>query len=72
MPKDTWTMHLAAVIIVTLACIASILWLALESKPVPEVFTYIATGGGTYLLGVWASDKHGNTGSINDPNEPPK
>lgn len=64
-------MHLAAVIIVTLACIASILWLALDSKPVPEVFTYIATGGGTYLLGVWASDKH-TTSSTNDPNEPPK
>lgn len=61
MPKDGWQVHLAAVVLITIACLASILWLSLTNHPIPDVFTYVSTGGATYLLGTYTATKYNDT-----------
>lgn len=52
-------MHLAAVLALTIVCIAAMLWLSILGRPIPDAFPGIATGGAFYLIGTQTANKWG-------------
>ena len=46
-----YKVHLAAVLMLTIAAIIGVIWLAVLNHPIPDVLTVAASGGTFYLIG---------------------
>lgn len=60
-----WTVHLAAVFLLTVFALTAILILSTEGRTVPDIFTVISSGGAAYLIGTVSKEKLG-------PKDPPE